>query len=141
MKNKKIKPFSFAVFLNQAKFGADEIIVEGNVCLTISTPDYNLGIAIYNGLLNIKAYQYKSYSFVRTNILLKKDLNIFEERVPLKTLSPIVIKDRNNKFLDKESLEYQIELNYICDVLLKSYSGYATYLVFYLNYEECKVYN
>ena len=60
-KNKKIKDFTFSIYLNDFKVSQSYIDVNGKIIVTISTSNYNVGIAIYNGLLGNKSFTYKDY--------------------------------------------------------------------------------
>ncbi|WP_294358716.1 CRISPR-associated endoribonuclease Cas6 [uncultured Clostridium sp.] len=125
-KNKKIKSFCFGTYLEDFKFEGDIIRVNGKMNITISTPDYILGIAIYNGLLKLGTYKFKDkYEFIREKVILEKEKWITTENIVLKTLSPIVIKNSEGKPVDIANPDYSKELNYICNLMLNSYRGYG----------------
>ena len=127
-KNKKIKPFTFAVFFNNYKIEKDEVQLNGNGSIIISTCDYNFGINVYNGLLKLKNYFYKKdkeYEISIEKILLEREKVINESRIFCKTLSPIHVKDKNNDPVDINSDDFNEELNYICDISLKTFRGYG----------------
>lgn len=124
-KNKKIKPFCFAVYLDGFKIEDNMITENKNIIITINTPDYNIGLALYNGLLKIKEHKYNNYTLVKEKISLEKEKEIILNEVVLKTLSPIVIRDKENKPISVEDDNYESELNYICNLILSSYRGYG----------------
>ena len=122
-KSKKIKPFTFSVFLKEYIMGHDEINLKGRSSIILSTSDYNLGINLYNGLLQTKTYRFKDYEINIERILLEKEKIISDNEVVCKTLSPIHLKDKNNKPINPTSQEFKETLNYISDVLLKTIRG------------------
>lgn len=125
-KNKKIKPFSFGVYFRDYIIKSDIVQVNGDISIIISTPDYNLGIALYNGLLRMKEYTFNNnYTFIKRKVLLQKESVINNSKVNFKTLSPIHIKGKDNKPIDVSSDGYEEELNYISNILLNSYRGYG----------------
>lgn len=124
-KNKKIKPFTSSVFLRRYEIKNDEFILNDSGSIIISTPDYNFGITLYNGLLKIKRHKYKDYEITIKRVILKKEKAVNEERILCRTLSPIVITDENKKPVSIEDTEkYNEELNYIADLSLETYRGY-----------------
>lgn len=124
-KNKKIKPFTFSIYLNDFNIEEDYIELNGDLSITISTSDYNLGIAIYNGLLSIDEFKYKDYLLIRKKIVLIKEKRVSEDAILCKTLSPIHIKDKFNRSVQIEDSNFEKELNYISNLFLESYRGYG----------------
>lgn len=142
-KNKKIKPFVFSTYLESYEMGETDIKINGKINLIISTPDTELFINLYNGLLNIKRYTFnEEYTLNMGKIILVKEKDITSETVEFKALSPIVIKDKQGRFLGIEDEGYEAELNYIVDLNLKTFRGrgLARKLEFTpLNYEKVVV--
>lgn len=129
-KNKKIKPFTFAIYLNDFNVKEEYIELNGDISITISTSDYNLGIAIYNGLLKLDEfkfddYKYKDYELIIKRINLIKEKKVNENVILCKTLSPIHIKDKNNKPIQVNNIDFENELNYISNIFLQSYRGFG----------------
>ena len=126
-KNKKIKPFTFSVFFKNFSIEKDIVTINGNGSVLISTCDYNFGINLYNGLLKMKTYDYKKdedgFEIYITNIILEREKEINESRIFCKTLSPIHIKDRNNKPLNVNDGKFNAELNYVSNLLLNTFRG------------------
>ncbi|MBD7912071.1 CRISPR-associated endoribonuclease Cas6 [Clostridium cibarium] len=127
-KNKKIKPFTFSVFFNDYKIEKEEVMINGQVSIILSTSDYNFGIILYNGLLKLKSYFYKnnetdSYEIDIQRVILEKEKLINDERILCKTLSPIHIKDKTNKPVSIESNEFVDGLNYISNIALETIRG------------------
>ena len=126
-KNKKVKPFTFSVFFKDYEIEKDIVYINGNGSVLVSTCDYNFGINLYNGLLKSKSYNYKKgddgFSILITNIILEREKDINESRVFCKTLSPIHIRDRNNKPLSLDDENFNKELNYMCNLSLDTFRG------------------
>lgn len=125
-KNKKIKPFTFSVFLEDYQMEKEEINIKEKIYLVISTPDTELFINIYNGLLKMSKYTYNNkFTLSIGKIILLREKPINSEETIFKVLSPIVIKDKSGKFLNVEDEKYVNELNYISDLSLKTYRGFG----------------
>lgn len=124
-KNKKIKDFSFAIYLRDFKVEDSYINVNGDISITVSTPDYNLGIAIYNGLLKIKTFNFKGYNLELKTVALLKEAKVKSNIIQCKTLSPIFIKDRSGKGIDVHDSNFEEGLNYISNLYLETYRGYG----------------
>lgn len=126
-KNKKIKPFTFSVFFKDYSIEEGIVNLNGSGSILISTCDYNFGINLYNGLLRLKSYDYKKdedgFEIFITKILLEREKEIHESRIFCRTLSPIHIKDRNNKPISIEDERFNEELNYMCNLSLNTFRG------------------
>lgn len=124
-KNKQIKNFTFSVFMNGYKIVDDIAEIENSITVIISTPDLELGINLYNGLLNTKEFKYKSFELKKQRISLIKEKAINEGEAAFKTLSPIAIKNRDGRFIDINNEDYEQEINYIIDLTLRTHRGYG----------------
>lgn len=122
-KNKKIKDFTFSIYLNDFKVSQSYIDVNGKIIVTISTSNYNVGIAIYNGLLGNKSFTYKDYKLEVVKVTLLKENKVTTNNIVCKTLSPIFIRDKEGKAIDIYDDNFQETFNYICDLYLKTYRG------------------
>ncbi len=120
-KTKKTKPFTFSVFLNDYKVNKDFIDVNGRVKMIISTPDIKLNMILFNGFMNMKEYG----DFEKTSVRIVNKRDVEGNEAIFKTLSPIFIKDCNNKVIEIEDENYEKELNYFSNLALKSYRGYG----------------
>lgn len=123
--NKQIKSFCFAVLLKDFEIENEIINIKDKIILNITTPDYEFGINVYNGLLNIQNFEYKDYVLKRLKINLVKEKFISEGQVVFKTMSPICIKNRKGEFIHIKDADYVDELNYIVDKDLVSHRGYG----------------
>ena len=135
--NKKTKNFTFSVYVKGYDIENENFIVKDKVILNISTPDVELGINLYNGLINYPKFIYKDYELKRIRVDLGKEMNIDSEEAIFNALSPICIKSKNGKFLNIEDSEYIKEFNYISNEALKNYRGYG--LKKELNFKNIKL--
>ncbi|MBM7623759.1 CRISPR-associated endoribonuclease Cas6 [Sporohalobacter salinus] len=123
--NKQAKDFTFGVYMKDFEKQEDIFEINDKVVLNLSTPDYELGIKFYNGLLKLEEFKYKDFFLNKLRINLTKEKEVDSERVKFTTLSPLCIKNKENYFLDIEDDSYEKELNYIADVVLENYRGYG----------------
>lgn len=120
----RTKPFTFSVKLENFQIQDDEVILEKQVVLTISTCDYIIGSVIYNSFLKEKDYEYQNkYKLQIGKVSVLKEKSINSNEVIFKTLSPLVIKNGEGEFLSTQDSNYEKELNYIVDAIIKSYRG------------------
>jgi len=124
-KTKQSKNFVFSVFMKDFEVVDETFEVKGDIKLIVSSPDSELMLYIYNGLLVKREVKYKGYE------LTLKRVNLLKEKLPtngevlFKTLSPIAVKGKSGAFLDLEAEEYTDALNYISSEMLRDFRGYG----------------
>lgn len=124
--NKKIKDFCFSVHLKEFEIKGDEFLINDKVVFSVSSPNYEFMIYLYDGLLQLSEFSYKNkYHINKVRIRLVKERKITKNKVVFKTMSPIFIKDKFNNSISPKDKSFNIELNYICNEILKSYRGYG----------------
>lgn len=122
--NFRTKPFTYALKLENFKISKEKVFLQERCMLTISTSDYVLGSVIYNSFINSKEFVYKSqYKLNIGKVAMLKEKNIVSKEVVFKTMSPIAIRNKQGDFLNVNSDDYEKELNYITDEVLKSCRG------------------
>ncbi|MCS7202643.1 MAG: CRISPR-associated endoribonuclease Cas6 [Dictyoglomus sp.] len=141
--NKAPKPFCFAIRFQHDKeeFKKEKNIfyLKSPVEFYISSLDINFLVILYNGLINKKLYPYKVGDGIISkiiNITLLKEKIIKDNKAIFKTLSPILIEDKNKNPLlpidsDGDILEntsekfvyFLREFNYLIDSILKGIRG------------------
>lgn len=114
--NKKTKNFCFSIFMKNYKQSSDVFEINDFIRFYLSSPDTNFVINLYNGLLNIGSFDYKSFKLSLKKILLLPDRKITKDTILFKTMSPILIVDKNKQFISPYSDEFQKELNYILNL-------------------------
>jgi len=122
-KTKQSKSFCFSVYMKEFELTADCFQVNGELKCIISTPDAELMIHIYNGLLTSKTFKYKAetLSLLRVN-LLKEKLPTSSEAI-FKTLSPIAMRDESGRFIGPDAISYHDSLNYISNEIVTHVRG------------------
>lgn len=138
-KTKIVKPFTFAVKLPSKRELKKELVsiddgieVEedvfyfkggGFVRFIVSSYDYNFLINLYNGMVNLKEFPlFDGISATLFKSHLLKEEKIEKDEVCLKTLSPILIEDKEGKPIipSQDNLEkFNNELNQIEDRIKK----------------------
>lgn len=116
------KPFAFAPFLKNFKVDGNDYQLD-ECRMTISSPDHEFLLHVYNGMLRKKYFDYKQYSFQRKQIRLIPERTIREPRVVFRTLSPILVENKEGRPLAPDSPDYETELQYLADTILRSYRG------------------
>jgi len=124
-KSKQSKGFTFSTYMRDFEMMDDDFHVKGEIKLIISSPDSELILYIYNGLLANREPKYKSYqlSLQRIN-LLKEKLPTMSEAI-FKTLSPIAMKSKEGTFIAPDHEEYSHALNYMANETVKAFRGYG----------------
>jgi len=122
-KNKKSKNFTFSVYLKEFKIVENNFIVNDEIKCIISSPDKELMLYIFNGLLALKNFKYKDYELVLQRVNLIKEQLPTEKEVLFKTLSPIAMKNKEGDFIAPNDLEYNLALNYISNEILLNFRG------------------
>lgn len=121
-----VKPFTFSLYLPNAKFSKNEISLSHNsFSVKISVSDYMFGIHLYNALIKQK---FNEFPFGKTigiceSVKIFASKNVESNKLIIKTLSPIVIRDRKNtkdkyytindesfKDIYKKNINYELNL-------------------------------
>jgi len=133
--NKSPKPFSFAVrfSFDKEKFKTekDTFYLNSPVEFYVSSIDPAFLITLYNGLINSNLYPFDYNNEVRFNkgrVIFLNEKKIIEETVRFRTLSPILIEDKEGSpllpVLEGNNIEiFQREINYITDSILRGVRG------------------
>ena len=140
--SKRTKPFSFAVLLPKDKkitrgkikieedYEIEDVIFEipdkSKLSFIVSSPDYFFIIGLYNGLLKIKEFPIDSETNIKfhgTQIMREKEIT--ENEVIFRTLSPILIEDKNEKPVLPWDENFNENLNEIQNRILKDSRGYG----------------
>ncbi|MGC8611303.1 MAG: CRISPR-associated endoribonuclease Cas6 [Athalassotoga sp.] len=121
--NKKTKNFCFSIFMKNYKLSSDVFEVNNLVKFYLSSPDMDFVINLYNGLLNLGDFDYKSFKLSLKKIFLLPDEKITKGMILFKTMSPILIVDKNKHFISPYSDEFPKELNYILDLEIRNASS------------------
>ncbi|MFD3448272.1 CRISPR-associated endoribonuclease Cas6 [Microbacteriaceae bacterium 4G12] len=125
--NKEMRPFTGAIYLNGYTLENEEFMIHQDVRLTISSSNAEFMLNLYNGFVQKKSYKYQSYELSLVHIKMLPEKLPKTNRVLFKTLSPLVIKDRDNRYLDLNDENYQTELNYAANECMKAVAKRSLY--------------
>lgn len=125
--NKQIKPFTGYVQMTDYELLDDEFNVRGEIRLTISSPDVEFILHLYNGFIQQREFRYKHFEFKVSHVKVLQEKLPKTGKVLCQTKSPIVIRNREGKFLNIEDPDYLTELNYISNECVKQLEGRSLY--------------
>jgi CRISPR-associated endoribonuclease Cas6 len=91
--------------------------------LTISSPDHEFLLHLYNGLQKKRAFSYKEYHFVKEKVNMVREQQVTGTSVVFRTLSPILIEDESGKPVSPNDSSYEKHVNYLANVILLQYRG------------------
>lgn len=118
----EMKHFASAVYLNNFQIGEDVINLD-KITIIFSSPDQEFILHLYNGLLQTETFRYQDFVLRRGKIRIVPEKTINSDLVVFRTLSPILIEDKQGKPLDPRDPEYAANINYYADLILKAYRG------------------
>ena len=121
--NKIPKPFTGSVYLQTYQMEEDGFQIDGEVKLIISSPSAEFLIHVYNGFIQKTNYKYKEYELDVNHVKILTEKLPTKEKIILKTLSPIALKDKSGRFLSVEDPNYEKELVYISNEVVKAVVG------------------
>lgn len=140
--SKIVKPFSFSLLLPKSKeIKKEKITVDADldvedvvfyfpndntVSLLVSSYDNLFTMLLYNGLLAMKEFDFgNGITLTLKKVFLLNEKQINNSEAIFKTISPILIEDKNEKPLlpDNNLLEFNNELNIIHDKILNDIRG------------------
>jgi CRISPR-associated endoribonuclease Cas6 len=151
--SKKVKPFSFSVYIPRGyrckteRFVIDEdvevedtvfYLPEGSLLtLFISSSDYQFMINLYNGLLKTRRFKFNDEIILfmeRVYMLNEKPIPMNQNEVTFKTLSPVLVEDKEGKpllpFSEPQGVDlktFNTHFNAIHDRILKDLRGKGLY--------------
>lgn len=112
-KDNIIKPYTFAVFFNNAVFKSEEIIIKDKKFnINFSVADYEIAVALYNAFNHQKRIKFSinNNSWKLENISMLNEKKIDAENLKIKFLSPLVVRSRENEkdyYYSYESPEFE----------------------------------
>lgn len=125
--NKEMKPFTGSIYLNNYSLENGEFTIHQDVSLTISSPNPEFMLYLYNGFVQKKRFIYQSYELTLIHIKMLPETLPKSSKVLFKTVSPIVMKTKNGKYLDFYDESYQRELNYAANECLTAIASRSLY--------------
>lgn len=114
-----IPPFSIATYLKDYSYKQD-IIQLRELTITISA-ELEFAIHAFNGLLKLHTYSVDGHTWTKVNARMINEAEIKSSSVLFKTLSPILIEDKQGKPLAPDDENYEEELNYYVSLQVKRF--------------------
>lgn len=99
-KDNIIKPYTFSVFFKQPEFKDEEIIIKDkSFQINLSIENYEIAIIIYNALNHQKQKKFSlnKNSWVLQNISMLMEKDIKDNKVIVKFMSPLVVRERKDE--------------------------------------------
>jgi len=121
--NKKAKSFTGSIFLQDYVIEETEIKVNGEIRVTISSPDPEFILYLYNGIVQKKMFRYQAYEVQLAYVKVLFEKLPTKRKVLFKTNSPIAVKNKEGRFLDVNDPSYSEDFNYIANVIVKAVTG------------------
>ncbi|MFC7394015.1 CRISPR-associated endoribonuclease Cas6 [Scopulibacillus cellulosilyticus] len=112
VKNKnKIKPYAFSAYFKDMKIEENKIFAK-ELHLTISSSKYDFIMFLINGSQKKKQFIYKDHLLELKRVEMLKIDDIKHSITAFRTLSPILIENKDGKPLSPDSPNYLCELEY-----------------------------
>lgn len=120
--NKRIKDINSAIYVEDYRIEGENIFAKR----------FNFFISVYNegffkeiviGALKLKEFNYKEFKFKVVKVEFIELKKIEKDYALFKTMSPLIIKNKEGKFLDIEDENYEEALNYIVNLALENIRG------------------
>src|SRR4030042_5193633 len=126
-----LKPFTFSVYFgNKSKVKNNMVFLNTErFILNFSTASFELGTYFYNGLLKIRKdlRQFPLFEARITleNVEMRREIQIKEDTVVFKTLSPFLVRDYmdKNKYLKPTDEGFAAQLNHIVSECSEKFIG------------------
>jgi CRISPR-associated endoribonuclease Cas6 len=92
-----LKPFTFSVYFpGLAGREGDHFKVGQNAFLKFSTPSYELGTYVYNGLRELRTFPLFESTLTLEQVSLKPMITITEETALFKTMAPVLVNNKGD---------------------------------------------
>lgn len=121
----KVKAFTFAVHLSGFEMQYKKIKINNSITLNLSCADFNVAVRLFSCLSRLKKYECNGYTLNLKNVYIENDNKINDEEVRFKTLSPLLVKNKDNKYITIENEEYVDYLNYCTNFTLEILRGHG----------------
>lgn len=116
----KMKSFTHGTFIKNINIKNNEIYGE-RLILTISSPSYEFIMHLMNGSQRSEVYRYKGYVFTLKKKRLLPKPPEFTNLVTFRTVSPLLIENRNGRPILVNDTEFEKEFNYYANLATNEY--------------------
>lgn len=123
----QMQDFVFSVYFHQFSMQPDDRISLERMSITISSASIETFTHIFNGIRKIKEYRVGEGGWEQTNVQLLKEIEIRSSKVIFKTMSPILLEDKNHHPLTPSDRQYEQELNYYSNLQMQNIQGRNLY--------------
>jgi CRISPR-associated endoribonuclease Cas6 len=120
----KSKPLTFSVYFNNIKdIKNRQFLIKDFFELNLSTNDIILGATIYNGIKDIREFNFFGNIIKPSSITILPPKRIKSNEAIFKTLSPLLINDKNdsNKYLTPQDEKFLDNVKYYANELSEVY--------------------
>lgn len=122
----RMKPFSYSVFLKNFVFKEEKIELS-EMSITVSSPDNEFMLHLFNGVQALRTYQAGDYTWERISIRMLKEWELTGETIYCRTLSPILIENKEGKPVHPHDDFYKDEFQYYARLRVKELIGRELY--------------
>lgn len=123
-KRGKTKPFSFSLRMKECKLKGEEFHTGGLVTLYVTSNNPEFLMTLYNGLMLTDEFEYKDgYRVTRQTVSVVPEYQQFSSSMTFATMSPLLVTDKNKKWIGPDEEGFERELNYIADLILRENRG------------------
>lgn len=119
---RKMRPYCFAPYLVDAKIENNSIELK-QMLITVSSPDTEFLLHLYNGLNKLAVFKYKDSDWHRKKVEMLREKDVTSSIVVMRTLSPLLIEDKTGKPLSPEDENFEDQFNYYANLTVKEMYG------------------
>lgn len=119
---RKMRPYCFASYLVEPIVENDFIKVK-RMFITVSSPDVEFLLHLYNGVNRLKTYNYKNYEWHKKKVEMLREKEITANTVVMRTLSPLLIEDKAGKPLSPDDETFAEQFNYYANLTVNEFLG------------------
>lgn len=114
----KIKPFAFSTYISNMNIQGD-VIWGDRFSVTVSSPSYEFMMHLMNGSQRRKVYKYKDNEWVLLNKRLLPNPPRFSSEITFKTLSPLLIENKEKQPVLADDESFEKEFNYYAEIQVR----------------------
>jgi CRISPR-associated endoribonuclease Cas6 len=121
-----LKPFTFSVFFPELAGNEGEYFKVGSkAILHFSTYSYEVGVSVYNGLLQIREFPLFENKIRFQNVFLKPRVSIVQDRARFKTMAPVLVNTKGdaNWYLLPGDEGFEEGLNFSVQEICRTFLG------------------
>ncbi|WP_027725259.1 CRISPR-associated endoribonuclease Cas6 [Tuberibacillus calidus] len=122
----KMKPFAFSTYFTNMSIQGDMIFGDG-FSVTVSSSSYELMMHLMNGSQRKKVYKYKDKEWVLLHKRLLPNPPSFSSEVTFKTLSPLLIENKEKRPVLADDGAFESEFNYYAEMQVRELAQRSLY--------------